>query len=127
MVVHPCKPRRNSGSTPGKLTILKNIMVNKYFAAEIFVNENSVLYKEGNNIDELTKWIKNKAKHEFFVKEFKTTIVVMKFILNEKNETKGFKILNHFVREKGETRYREKFYDNGKFELTKKYWLNVWE
>ena len=102
-------------------------MVNSFFAAEIFVNENSVLYKEDTDKGALTKWIKDKAKHEFFIKEFKTTIVVMKFILNEKNETKVFKILNHFVREKGETRYREKFYDNGKFELTKKYWLNVWK
>lgn len=102
-------------------------MVNKYFAAEIFVGENSVLYKEGNNIDELTKWIKNKAKHDFFIKEFKTTIVVMCFGMDESGKIEHFCIENHFVREKGETRYREKFYDNGKFELTKKYWLNVWK
>lgn len=102
-------------------------MVNSFFAAEIFVNENSVLYKEDVDKESLVKWIKNKAKHEFFIKEFKTTIVVMKFVLDEKNETKEFKILNHFVREKNETRYREKYYDNGGRNLTKKYWLNVWK
>ena len=102
-------------------------MVNSFFAAEIFVGENSVLYKEDTDKGALTKWIKNKGKHDFFIKEFKTTIVVMCFGMDKSGKIEHFCIENHFVREKNETRYRERYYDNGAINLTKKYWLNVWE